>query len=117
MAGDYKIPTTPGTTQQVTPGSRGNDADLDAGGALGPARGPDSDLDIGSDPTHASAPPRHHEAWQPRVLKDPPFNSFESDARGPDSRPGSSTIRDARRDTAPLQGERDLTDDDSLTNE
>jgi len=114
MAGDYRTPTTAATTQQVTPGSPGTDADLDAGGALGP----DSEQDVGSEPTtHASAPQRHHEAWQPRVLKDAPFNAFESDARGPDSRPGSSTIRDARRDTAPLQGERDLTDHDSIANE
>jgi hypothetical protein len=91
MAGDYKTPIPPGKTQQVTPGSPGTDADLDAGGALSP----DSDLDVGSEPTpHASAPQRHHEAWQPRVLKDAPFNSFESDARGADSRADSSTIRD-----------------------
>jgi len=60
---------------------------------------------------------RKHEAWQPRVQKDAPFNAFESDVRSPDSRPGSSTIRDPKRDTAPLQGENDLSDDDSLSNE
>lgn len=75
-----------------------------------------------SDPTGtpgegASAHPRH-EAWQPRVLKDPPFHAFESDAaRSPDSRSPPSTIRDPQRDTAPLQGERDISDEDSLCNE
>jgi hypothetical protein len=61
--------------------------------------------------------PRRHEAWQPRVQKDAPFNAFETDERSPDSRPGSSTIRDPSRDTAPLQGQKDLSDDDSLANE
>jgi len=65
-----------------------------------------------------SSASHRHEAWQPRVQKDPPFNAFESDAaRSPDARPPSSTIRDPQRDTAPLQGENDISDKDSLSNE
>ncbi len=74
------------------------------------------DADTSTDNKRAPAS-RRHDAWQPRVQKDAPFNAFESDTRGPDSLPGSSTIRDPSRDTAPLQGEHDLSDDDSLVNE
>lgn len=90
MTRDDKTPATPGPT---TPG----------------ATAPDG---------RRSPSPRRHEAWQPRVLKDPPFNAFETDgARSPDARSPSGTIRDPRRDTAPLQGEGDISDDDSLSNE
>jgi hypothetical protein len=69
-----------------------------------------------SDPNSAAR--SRHEAWQPRVQKDAPFNAFESDAaRSPDARPPSGTIRDPKRDTAPLQGEGDISDKDSLSNE
>ena len=73
----------------------------------------------GSRTSSGSGTPNHrHEAWQPRVDKDPPFNAFESDAaRSPDARAPSGTIRDPRRDTAPLQGEGDISDEDSLSNE
>jgi hypothetical protein len=91
MTGDDKTPATPGTTTTAS------------------ATAPD---------TTRSATPRRHEAWQPRVLKDPPFNAFESDgARSPDARSPSGTIRDPNRDTAPLQGEGDISDNDSLSNE
>jgi len=99
MTGDYKTPATPGTT---TPD--------------GQASTP-SGASAGSTGTRSSTPHRH-EAWQPRVQKDPPFNAFESDAaRSPDARSPSGTIRDPENDTAPLQGERDISDSDSLSNE
>lgn len=97
MTGDYKTPATPGTT---APGA--------------PATTPSSATPSGT----GSSTPRRHEAWQPRVQKDPPFNAFESDgARSPDARSPSGTIRDPENDTAPLQGERDISDSDSLSNE
>jgi hypothetical protein len=69
-------------------------------------------------PDHTSTSHPRHEAWQPRVQKDPPFHAFESDAaRSPDARAPSSTIRDPKQDTAPLQGEGDISDNDSLSNE
>ena len=95
MASDYKTPVTPGTT---TPGTA----------APGTTRAD----------TPRSSTPRRHEAWQPRVQKDAPFNAFETDgARSPDARSPSGTIRDPKRDTAPLQGENDISDTDSLSNE
>ncbi|HWG76403.1 MAG TPA: hypothetical protein VN660_06370 [Steroidobacteraceae bacterium] len=91
MTSDYKTPPSPGSPD---PGS------------------------TSSGSTSSGSTPHRHEAWQPRVQKDPPFNAFESDgARSPDARSPSSTIRDPKRDTAPLQGEGDISDSDSLSNE
>ena len=118
MTGDYKTPTTPGSK---TPGSK--TAGSTAPGTTAPgATAPGSASPGTTAGDRAGAAPasgtHRHEAWQPRVLKDPPFNAFETDgARSPDVRSPSSTIRDPERDTAPLQGERDISDDDSLANE
>jgi hypothetical protein len=110
MTGDYKTPATPGTTAPGTtaPGTTAPGVETDSSS---------STTASGAGGTRSSTP-RRHEAWQPRVQKDPPFNAFESDAaRSPDARSPSSTIRDPENDTAPLQGERDISDPDSLSNE
>ncbi|HEY7928740.1 MAG TPA: hypothetical protein VID71_01930 [Steroidobacteraceae bacterium] len=109
MTGDYKTPTTADSTT----------ADSMKPGKIVPGVTPGTST-LGSAGTSSAAATgsRRHEAWQPRVQKDPPFNAFETDgARSPDVSSPSSTIRDPERDTAPLQGERDISDSDSLSNE
>jgi hypothetical protein len=51
------------------------------------------------------------------VEQDSVFNVFVSDHRGPDSEQLPMDIRDAREDTAPLEGSRDRSDPDSVTND
>jgi len=50
--------------------------------------------------------------WRPRLSNDADFNPFASPNQGSEA---SSTLRDPLEDTAPLQGTRDLSDADSLT--
>ena len=105
MTGDYKPPTSAGLGVSVPPSS---------GVASSTPSTPSSPGTSNARP----AATHRHEAWQPQVQKDPPFNAFESDAaRSPDARSASGTIRDPKRDTAPLQGEGDISDEDSLSNE
>lgn len=114
MTSDHKTPV-PGTTIPRIPTPNTDTPDTTTPGAAIPgAAAPDA----AAADTPRSSTPRRHEAWQPRVQKDPPFNAFESDAaRSPDARSPSGTIRDPKRDTAPLQGENDISDTDSLSNE
>jgi hypothetical protein len=52
--------------------------------------------------------------WQPKIESDPPLNPFAHDAPGSDGLNGSPQIEDPEEDSAPLQGGRDLPDEDSL---
>lgn len=54
------------------------------------------------------------EAWRPRVVKEHPFNVFESDHQGPDSVPPPSKIQDPTQETTPLEGTRDRSEEDSM---
>lgn len=110
---DYKTPVPLGSTRiPDAPASRA------PGPGTAPSTGTPTSSPGAAAPGTSSPSPHRHEAWQPRVQKDPPFNAFESDAaRSPDARSPSGTIRDPQRDTAPLQGERDISDSDSLSNE
>lgn len=112
---DYKTPVTPGTS---TPGTTAPVTKSPGTTAPGNQAGTSSASTPSDAGAGRSSSTHRHEAWQPRVQKDPPFNAFESDAaRSPDARSPSGTIRDPERDTAPLQGERDISDTDSLSNE
>jgi|HubBroStandDraft_3_1064219.scaffolds.fasta_scaffold269894_2 hypothetical protein len=52
--------------------------------------------------------------WQPRVESDPELNPFSNDAPGSDGLNKTPEIEDPEEDSAPLQGSRDLSDEDSL---
>jgi hypothetical protein len=52
--------------------------------------------------------------WQPRIDSDPELNPFSNDAPGSNGLTESPEIEDPEEDSAPLQGSRDLSDEDSL---
>ena len=53
--------------------------------------------------------------WQPKVEAEPEFHPFAGIDRAKDDLVRSPRIRDASEDTAPLEGTKDLSDTDSLT--
>lgn len=79
-----------------------------------------SDHQTGEPPK--AAPALECEPWVPRIDTQPDFNPFaniETPARSPGATLPAATnvpdIRDPQFDTTPLQGTRDLSDPDSLT--
>lgn len=54
------------------------------------------------------------ESWQPKIDSEPDFNPFSNPDGAKASPLNTPEIRDANKDTAPLQGSKDLSDDDSL---
>jgi len=63
----------------------------------------------------ASTPKKHEEAWRPRGDDtERVLHGFESRMPEADSILESPEVRDPEKDTAPLQGSKDRSDDDSL---
>jgi len=63
----------------------------------------------------STAKPKHDEAWQPRVdHSERVFHIFKNETLEADSILESPQIRDPEQDTAPLQGTKDRSDEDSL---
>lgn len=54
------------------------------------------------------------EAWRPTVGQEPDFNPFTGPTSASDSPLKAPTLLEPDEDTAPLQGSKDLSDDDSL---
>jgi hypothetical protein len=52
--------------------------------------------------------------WQPRVDPDTELNPFHNGASDADNPLDNPQIQDPEEDSAPLQGSKDLSDDDSL---
>ena len=52
--------------------------------------------------------------WQPRMDTNPELNPFHNGASDADNPLENPQIQDAEEDSAPLQGSKDLSDDDSL---
>jgi hypothetical protein len=63
----------------------------------------------------ASKPkPKQQEPWRPRVDSERVLHGFQSDSPEADSILESPELRDPEEDTAPLQGTKDRSDDDSM---
>jgi len=67
-----------------------------------------------SKPPAPAAPAPAKEPWQPRVEEEPEFNAFTNEHCPADDEPLPDELPDPGEDTAPLQGSRDLTDEDSV---
>jgi hypothetical protein len=55
-----------------------------------------------------------HKPWQPHVDQEAEFNPFANAKAGKDTLINTPAIQDATEDTSPLQGTKDLSDEDSL---
>jgi hypothetical protein len=66
-----------------------------------------------STPGSASKPKRD-EAWRPRVDSERVLHGFQNETPEADSILESPEIRDPEDDTAPLQGSKDRSDEDSM---
>jgi hypothetical protein len=60
------------------------------------------------------AEPTHEEPWRPRMDSPGVFHSFQNETPEADSILESPQLRDPEKDTAPLQGSKDKSDEDSL---
>lgn len=54
------------------------------------------------------------EPWRPHMEPDREFNPYSATGDESDARARPDAIQDPAEDTAPLQGSKDLTDEDSL---
>lgn len=66
-----------------------------------------------STPSSASKPQRE-EAWRPRVDSERVLHGFQNETPEADSILERPEVRDPEEDTAPLQGSKDRSDEDSL---
>ena len=62
----------------------------------------------------SASKPKREEAWRPRVDRERVLHGFEGETPEADSILESPEVRDADDDTAPLQGTKDRSDDDSM---
>jgi hypothetical protein len=69
-------------------------------------------MDAISGSQEASMSPR--KPWQPRVESEPEFNPFENDTSERGALLDTPQINDPDEDSAPLEGSKDLSDEDSL---
>jgi len=68
-----------------------------------------------STPVGSSVPkPKRDEAWRPRVDSERVLHGFANETPEADSILESPQVRDPDKDTAPLQGSKDRSDDDSM---
>jgi hypothetical protein len=68
-------------------------------------------------PATSSTPgsaPKREEAWRPRVDRAGVLHGFQNETPEADSILESPEVRDPEEDTAPLQGTKDRSDEDSL---
>jgi uncharacterized protein (TIGR02271 family) len=99
---------------------RRQQAEVERVDAAGGARGPTAEKSVPrsasqSTPVGSSASkPKRKEPWRPRIDSAPVLHGFRGETPEADSILESPEIRDADEDTAPLQGEKDRSDEDSL---
>ena len=67
-----------------------------------------------STPGSSASKPKREEAWRPRVDTERVLHGFQGDTPEADSILESPEVRDPEEDTAPLQGSKDRSDDDSM---
>ena len=62
----------------------------------------------------SSSKPKRDEAWRPRVDSERVLHGFDNQKPDADSILESPEVRDPDKDTAPLQGSKDRSDNDSM---
>lgn len=62
----------------------------------------------------STSKPKRDEAWQPRIDRAGVLHGFQNETPEADSILETPQVRDPEEDTAPLQGSRDRSDEDSM---
>jgi hypothetical protein len=65
-------------------------------------------------PGSSASKPKHEKAWRPRVDSERVLHGFTNETLEADSILESPEVRDPDEDTAPLQGSKDRSDEDSM---
>lgn len=65
-------------------------------------------------PASSEAKPKREQAWRPRVDSERVLHGFSNETPEADSILESPQVRDPANDTAPLQGSKDRSDEDSM---